>query len=170
MKTIMNKIVTVITCLLLFGVIAAIINLNNDTIKAVKKLYAENAETLDCINTYLDSERFDEYDVIRIDLFDLTAKIECSKKDEIDGGYKTSVFTENEMVEHLDNLRGKNFVRVLKENNYIYYQTKGTFNKSVGLIFSPNEEPHISEYKTLNQVLEMLNSAGWYYIKTIYDE
>ena len=74
------------------------------------------------------------------------------------------------MVEYLDNLKEKNFVRVLKENNYIYYQTKGTFNKSIGLIFSPNEEPHISQHKTLNQVLEKLDNTGWYYIKIIYDE
>lgn len=92
---------------MLFVVIAAKINLNNDTIRAVKKSYAEKAKTLNCINTYLSGERFDEYDVVRIDLFDSTAKIECSKKDEIDGGYKTSVFTENEVVEYLDNLKEK---------------------------------------------------------------
>ena len=44
MKTIINKIVIVITCLLLFVVIAAKINLNNDTIRAVKKSYAEKAK------------------------------------------------------------------------------------------------------------------------------
>ena len=51
----------------------------------------------------------------------------------------------------------------------MYFQTKGSFNESVGLIYSPVEEPDLSGINAKKQILKKLKTDGWYYNKTIYD-
>ena len=50
----------------------------------------------------------------------------------------------------------------------MYFQIKSSFNESIGLIYSPVEEPDLSEINATKQTLKKSNNDGWYYNKTIY--
>ena len=142
-----------IACVLTLALIIVGIN-RISTSNLSERKYSENSGQITTICEYLNGEQFKTYDIVRLDIFDSLTKINCSKKDDSNGGYVLS---------------NHGFLRIIKEYNYMYFQTKGSFNESVGLIYSPVEEPDLSGINAKKQILKKLKTDGWYYNKTIYD-
>ena len=136
-----------------------------------ERKYSGNSGQITTICEYLNGEQFKTYDIVRLDIFDSLTKINCSKKDDSNGGYVNTDYTitDSNLIGCLEVLSNHGFLRIIKEYNYMYFQTKGSFNESVGLIYSPAEEPDLSGINAKKQILKKLKTDGWYYNKTIYD-
>lgn len=141
------------------------------TPNSLERKYSENSRQITAICEYLNSEQFKTYDIIRIDIFDSLTRIDCAEKDDLNGGYVNTDYTitDSNLIDCLEILRNHGFFRIIKEYNYMYFQIKSSFNESIGLIYSPVEEPDLSEINATKQTLKKSNNDGWYYNKTIYD-
>lgn len=138
---------------------------------SLEQKYSENRRQITTICEYLKGEQFKTYDVIRIDIFDSLTRMNCSQKDDLKGGYAHTDYTiaDSNLIDCLKILKDHGFSRIIKEYNYIYFQTESSFNESIGLIYSPTEEPDLSEINATKQIVKKLKNDGWYYNRTIYD-
>lgn len=138
---------------------------------SLERKYSENSREIITICEYLNGEQFKTYETVRIDIFDSITKVECSKKNDLNGGYVNTDYTitDSNLVDCLEIIRNHGFLRIMKEYNYMYFQIKSSFNESIGLIYSPKTEPNLSEINAKKQILKRLKNDGWYYNKTIYD-
>lgn len=162
-----------IACVLILGLIIAGINgiFFSSAPNSLEQKYNENSRQITTICEYLKGEQFKIYDTVRIDIFDSLTRVDCSQKDDLIGGYVNTDYTitDSNLIDCLKILRNHGFIRIIKEYNYLYFQIESSFNKSIGLIYSPIEEPDLSEINATKQILKKLKNDGWYYNKTIYD-
>lgn len=136
-----------------------------------ERKYSENSKQITTLCEYLNSEQFNAYAIIRIDIFDSIVKMNCAQKDDFNGRYINieHIITDSNLIDCLKSLKKHGFTRIIKEYNYLYFQIKSSFNESTGLIYSPKDEPDLSEINAKKQILKRLKNDGWYYNKTIYD-
>lgn len=139
------------------------------TPNSLERKYSENSRQITTLCEYLNGEQFKSYEIIRIDIFDSLTRIFCVEN--LNGGYVNTDYTitDSNLIDCLESLRKHGFVRIMKEYNYISFQTESSFNASVELIYSPNTEPDLSGINATKQILKKLKIDGWYYKKTIYD-
>ena len=170
MKIISKSIIykSILYLLTISAILLIIIKITNEDFE---KKYSKNSKQLLTLCEYLDCDEFQKYNIIRIDIFDSQVKMECSQKNNLSGGYINTVYTikEEKIVECLKILSKQRFIRILKENDYIFFQTKGTFNRSEGLIYSPLGEPDLSNNNSIYSFVEKLKAKHWYYCKEKYD-
>ena len=74
-------------------------------------------------------------------------------------------FGDDNIISDLEELKKSGFIRILKEYDYIYFQSWGSFGESIGLMNSKGEKPNISELNTAYNFLEEIGETGWYYYK-----
>ena len=141
------------------------------SLNAMEKKYQKSENEISLVCRYLLDSNFEKYDVVRIDVFDSTKKIECLERDNVNGGYKKGIYelSDEKIISCIETLQKTGFDIILKEYNYIYFEVWGSFGTSVGLVYSPHGKPHLSEINAKKQILEKLKYQDWYYNKTIYN-
>lgn len=172
-RTMIHKNKLHIICSLSFCFIIAYISILyfSEAPIGVKQKYNKCSNQITLICEYLNNPQYKQYDIIRIEIYDSINKIECSEKNGVDDGFTNTSYTitDNNLLKCIETLKKQGFVRILKEYNYLCFQTKGSFNTSVGLLYSPYEEPDLSEINAKKIITKKINDLGWYYNKTIYD-
>lgn len=133
------------------------------SVKKVEQIYYECTEELSYIGKELIDNQFTK---IRIDIFDSIEEIEYSFPNG-KGGYEIQnrKIADTNFINALTVLKNEGFIRILKENNYVYFQIWGSFGGSIGLIYSEDQEPDVSRINAEIKVIEKLKPENWYYYK-----
>lgn len=138
------------------------------SIERIEKIYYNNTTELSYISKWLIDSQFTN---IRIDIFDAIDEIECSVPND-KGGYEKQIIkiTDSNLIDGLTVLKDREFIRIIKEYNYVYFQVWGSFGGSIGFIFSENQEPDVSKINAKTKVVEKLPSTtNWYYYKEMFE-
>ena len=126
----------------------------------LERIYYRNESELISVCSFIQENKFEE---IRIDLFDYTNKIECYYSNN-DGSYEKIIFeiTDKKILNDLETLKDNGIERILKEYNYICFQVWSCFDESVCLVYSPYNEPNISEVNAKEKFVEKIVPQEWY--------
>lgn len=145
------------------------IGLSEPSINTATRKYQKCQSALSYLCKYFDNN-FSEYSVVKIDLFDSANKIMCSKENS-GGGYDSICYVMNDerLIDAVELLRENDFITILKEYNYIDFSFWGSFGKSVGLIYSSDNAPNLSDINALKFDVKELKYRGWYYAKITYE-
>ena len=107
---------------------------------------------------------------VRIDLFDSINDITIYTDNNNSIVRKSLEINNDDIIQIMKKLDRYGFVRILKEDNYIYFQIWGSFDQDVGLMYSKGDIPNITEVYAENQVLEKMNTKDWFYYSAKYVE
>jgi len=138
------------------------------SVERIEKIYYDNTAELSYICKWLIDSQFTN---VRIDIYDSIEEIECSVPND-EGGYEKQIIkiTDTNLIDGLIVLKDRDFIRVIKEYNYVYFQVWGSFGGSIGLIFSENQEPDVSKINAKTKVVKKLPSTtSWYYYKEMFE-
>lgn len=145
------------------GILGIVSPLKDD----VKKLYYANETELKSICTFLQEEQHTD---IRIELMDTTKGMMCYYRNNKGGFDKLRVeFSDSNIISDLEELKKSGFIRILKEHDYIFFQSWGSFGESMGLMNSQGKKPNISELNTAYNFIEEIGQTGWYYYKEKFE-
>lgn len=149
--------------------VGGLIGIFEPTVNTATRKYQKCQSELSYLCKYFDNN-FSEYSVVKIDLFDSANKIMCSKENS-GGGYDSIcyIMTEKRLIDAVELLRENDFITILKEYNYIDFSFWGSFGKSVGLIYSADNAPNLSDINALKYDVKELKYRGWYYAKITYE-
>ena len=151
---------TIRDCVLIIGIFSPS---KND----VKKMYYANEAELNSVCAFLQEAQYTD---IRIELEDTTESMTCYLRNN-GGGFDELIveFIDSSIISDLEELKKSGFIRILKEYDYICFQSWGSFGDSIGLINSQGKKPNTSELNTVYSFMEEIGETGWYYYKFKYE-
>ena len=133
----------------------------------VKKLYYANEMELNSICTFLQQEQYTD---IRIELLDTTKNMVCYYRNSKGGFDKLMIeFSDSNIISDLEGLKKSGFIRIIKEYNYVFFQSWGSYGESMGLMNSLGEKPNISKLNTVYTFMEKIEQTDWYCYKEKFD-
>ena len=164
---IISLLVFIVVAFLLIKNYIGILGIVSPSKNDVEKLYYANEAELKSICTFLQKEQHTD---IRIELLDTTKGMMCYCQNSKGGFDKLMVeFGDDNIISDLEELKKSGFIRILKEYDYIFFQSWGSFGESIGLMNSQGGKPNISELNTAYNFLEEIGETGWYYYKENFE-
>ena len=145
------------------GILGIVTPTKND----VKKLYYANETELNSVCTFLQEE---QHSYIRIELSDTVNGMTCYSRNNKGGFDKLEVeLSDSNIIRDLEELKKSGFIRILKEYNYIFFQSRGSFGESVGLMNFQGKKPNISGLNTVYNFTEKIGQTEWYCYKEKFE-
>lgn len=131
--------------------------------KDLEKIYYTNEDELISIGEFVWSN---QYTSIRIDLYDSAKIMECYNEEKRDK--EIIEISDEKLISNLETLKNNDFIRIVKESNYVLFQTWGSLGGSISLLYSPDEKPRVLD-NAIEIVVEKIKPKGWYYNEIIYE-
>lgn len=128
---------------------------------SVEKLYYENEAELKSVASFLQEE---ENASIRADLFDTTEYMIYY----VPHGKLNVKISNSNMIMAVEKLKRAGFIRILKEYNYISFQSWESMGESRGLMYTKGEEPDLSKLNVISTQVEEIGQ-NWYYCRIQYE-
>ena len=164
---IISLLVFIVVAFLLIKNYIGILGIVSPSKNDVKKLYYANEAELKAICAFLQKEQHTD---IRVELLDTTKSMMCYCQNSKGSFDKLMVeFSDSNIISDLEELKKSGFIRILKEHDYIFFQSWGSFGESMGLMNSQGKKPNISELNTAYNFLEEIGETGWYYYKEKFE-
>ena len=78
-------------------------------------------------------------------------------------------FSDSNIISDLEGLKKSGFIRIIKEYNYVFFQSWGSYGESMGLMNSLGEKPNISKLNTVYTFMEKIEQTDWYCYKEKFE-